>query len=215
MMIPGRKTLLGVAAAGLLLAGTLGTALAGGDTTNGATRYQQFTERLATILGKQPDEVRSAIAQVYSQYLDEAVAAGTLPADKAQAMKDRMAQGGAPFFGGPGGHGKGMGHGRAGHPGGGVKGEVVSVNGSTVTIKAPNGSEQTVLLTPATQVFKGRAAADASAITPGVRIAVHGQADDQGVVTAEKVHTLDGEMGKRGPRPDRRGPAAAPAAPTS
>ena len=83
--LPGRKTLAGLAIAGMVLVGGMGTALVDENTTTGATRYQQFTERLAILLSKQPNEVRNTITQVHSQYIYEAVAAGKIPADKARS----------------------------------------------------------------------------------------------------------------------------------
>lgn len=208
--LPGRKTLAGLAVAGLVLVGGMGTALADEETANGAaSRYQQFTERLATLLGKQPDEVRNAITQVHSQYIDEAVAAGKIPADRAQELKDRAAQGGVPFLGGPG---RGPGHG--GKLFRMLMGEVASVDGQTLTIKGPDGTEKTVLLTDTTEIRKGRETADVSAITVGAHVAIHGEPDEQGVVTAERVHIHDGELGPRpGGRRGNRGPGEQP--PTS
>lgn len=192
--LPGRKAVLGLAAAGMLFAGALGgTALANeGDTgTSLQSRYEQFTERLATLLGKQPTEVRDAITQVQHQYIDEALAAGKITAEQAAAMKERAAQGGAPFLHGPGRHGM---------PGAALMGEVVKVEGQTLTVKTPDGTEQTAQLTAATEIRQGRdGAADASALTAGAKVAVFGQADAQGVLTAERVHIHDGQPGERGP----------------
>lgn len=206
--LPGRKTIAGLAVAGMVLVGGMGTALADQDTTTGATRYQQFTERLASLLSKQPDEVRNAITQVHNQYIDEAVAAGTIPADKAQELKDRAATGGVPFLGGGPGFGKGhgRGHGEAGRPGGMLMGEVTKVDGQTITVKTPDGTEKTALLTAATEVRKGRDAADATAITVGARVGIHGEADAAGVVTAAKVLIHDGTEPQPGGRRGGRGP---------
>ncbi len=209
LTFPGKKVLAGLAVGGLLLAGTIGTALADKNPPAGgpANYYQQFTERLATLLGKQPDEVRSAITQVQGQFIDEGVTAGKIPADRAQALKDRAASGEGPFFGGHPGHGRGMGPGREGHPGDGVMGEVVKVDGQTLTIKTPDGSEKTVLLTATTKIFKGRDLADATALQVGTRLAAHGKADAQGVVTADEVHTMDGQPGPgHGQRGEHHGP---------
>ena len=140
-------------------------------------------------------------------------------------MKDRAAENGVPFFGTFGGHGKGH-HGKGpgiGHQGGGLMGEVTKVEGQTITVKTPDGAEKTAVLTDTTEVRKGRDQADASAITVGAKVAVRGEANDQGVVTAAAVHVHDGKepVGrpggpKAGPKGrGHRGGAGAPVAPTS
>lgn len=91
--------------------------------------------------------------------------------------------------------------------------------GQTITVKLPNGTEKTAVLTATTEVCKGRDAATAAAITVGAHVGIHGEADAAGVVTATKVMVHDGaapQLGDRrgGPR-GGRGPQGQPSTPAN
>jgi hypothetical protein len=67
----------------------------------------------ADQLGVEPDELEGAITQALENRLDEAVAAGRMTQEQADALKERLESGDVPLFGGgpggPGGHhGPGM-----------------------------------------------------------------------------------------------------------
>ena len=67
----------------------------------------------ADQLGVSPDELGDAITQALENRLDEAVKAGRLTQEQADALKERLESGDVPLFGGPGGppgdhHGHGM-----------------------------------------------------------------------------------------------------------
>ncbi len=61
----------------------------------------------AAQLGVEPDELEGAIEQALENRLDEAVAAGRMTQEQADALKERIESGEFPLFGGggPGGHG--------------------------------------------------------------------------------------------------------------
>jgi hypothetical protein len=59
----------------------------------------------AKQLGVDPDELESAITKALENRLDEAVAAGRMTQEQADALKARLESGDVPLFGGPGGPG--------------------------------------------------------------------------------------------------------------
>ena len=87
-----------------------GTPQAGQNAQNAQNRQnraQEFLKALATNLGISEDRLTSAVKQTATQQIDAEVAAGRIPADRAQQIKDGINQGNLPGFGfgGPGGHG--------------------------------------------------------------------------------------------------------------
>lgn len=83
----------------------------------------------------------------------------------------------------------------AGTPGAGAPGmpgqcgvlTVSSVNGNTITAKAPNGSSVTIHTTASTQYTRSGQAATASAVTAGSQIHVDGTHNSDGSITATRI----------------------------
>ncbi len=85
----------------------VGAAVAGGGLGFGNDQ-QAFLNDAAKRLNVTPEELKAALQGAYGDRLDAAVAAGKITKEQADAMKQRSAQGGLPFFGG--GHRGGFGH---------------------------------------------------------------------------------------------------------
>jgi hypothetical protein len=107
MQGPSRRKVVAGAAAALAVVGS-GAAVA-------ATQLSPEGENDAVLkdaaeqLGVSPDELGDAITQALENRLDEAVKAGRLTQEQADALKERLESGDIPLFGGPGDHhGHGM-----------------------------------------------------------------------------------------------------------
>ena len=80
----------GVAAAVLAVAGIAGVAAqTSGDGASTASPLSGFVDRLAGKLGIGPDALKTAIQQTRDEMIDEAVANGTITAERGQALKDK------------------------------------------------------------------------------------------------------------------------------
>jgi hypothetical protein len=88
-----------------ILAIGAGAAVAGG----GLGDQQTFLNDVAKRLNVTPDQLKAALKGASEDRIDAAVAAGKITKAQGDAMKERAAQGGLPFFGG--GHHGGFGHG--------------------------------------------------------------------------------------------------------
>ena len=118
------RYVIGGALAGLLVIGTavVASAQSGGGTpvpapgapaqasataTPGARaqQHEEYLARLAGNLGVEVERLRAALRQTAEQAIDEAVAQGRIPAERAEELKRRAAEGGAFKFGF--GHGQG------------------------------------------------------------------------------------------------------------
>ncbi|MDQ3855833.1 MAG: DUF5666 domain-containing protein [Chloroflexota bacterium] len=172
-----------VAALGLMAVLTLavvgiGAASAQSGTTQADTAYTRFIGRVAELLGKQPAEVKSAMTQASKEQIDQAVKDGNLTKAQADDIKAKIDETGRPFpmFGPRGGFGH--------HDG--IRGTVIRVSGSTLTVKT-GGGNRTVKLTSDTEIRNNGEAAKASAIKVGTEVAVIGSADSNRVVTARAV----------------------------
>lgn len=106
-----------IAFAALTAAGPAGTlaAVAATPATGSQASATEFLAKLAANLGIGQDKLTEAVKQTNLQVIDEAVAAGTMTAEQAQAARDRVNSGigGLSFGGGPrggerGGFGGGM-----------------------------------------------------------------------------------------------------------
>lgn len=172
---------LGLVAALTLAVVGIGVASAQSGTTEADTTYDRFINRVAQILGKQPAQIRSAMTQASTEQIDQAVKDGDLSQEQADDIKARIAETGRPFpmFGGRHHGGKFGRH-------GGVAGEVTKVSGTTVTVETPDGNK-TVKLTEDTEIRNEGEEAQASAIKVGSFVHVRGDADSNGVVTADAV----------------------------
>jgi hypothetical protein len=92
-------------------------AVVGSGAAVAATQWSPKAESDAVLadaadqLGVEPDELESAIEQALENRLDEAVQAGRLTQEQADALKERIESGDFPLFGGPGPGGPGDHHG--------------------------------------------------------------------------------------------------------
>jgi hypothetical protein len=82
--------------------------------------------------------------------------------------------------------------GRAGAAGGGfASGQVVSVDGNSLTVQLPNGNSEVVFFSSSTQVIKPQVAS-LSALTPGTQVLVGGTANSDGSVSAQTIQIRQG-----------------------
>jgi hypothetical protein len=88
----------------LLVAGSAGAAYAATQSGNGPR--QAFLGDVAKRLGVPPSQLRSAVQGALLDRLNAAVKAGELTQAQADRIRQRIQQGGALPFGGPGGHGR-------------------------------------------------------------------------------------------------------------
>lgn len=70
-----------------------------------------FLNNVAKRLNVTPAALKAALKGAKDDQIDAAVAAGKITKEQGDAMKARSAEGGVPFFGGGGHHGRGFGHG--------------------------------------------------------------------------------------------------------
>lgn len=80
-----------------------------------------------------------------------------------------------------------------------VSGEITSTDANSITVKMQDGSSKIVLLTDATQINKAEAGAKTE-LQKGVTVAVFGQTNSDGSVTAQAISL----------NPMLRGPASSP-----
>jgi len=103
-----------VVLAGVMLAGTVvgivaaqtdgGTPATDGDVASHKVRvFQDLLPRLAENLGISPEELTATVQQTQLELVDERVAAGDLTEEEAAGIRERIASGEGPLFGG--GHG--------------------------------------------------------------------------------------------------------------
>jgi hypothetical protein len=101
-------------------------------------------------------------------------------------------------FGGPQGGPSGMRSAMGGRAGANrpVSGEVISTDEKTVTVKMTDGSSKIVLISASTQINKASEATKTD-ITTGMKVAVFGQTNSDGSVTAQNIQ-LNPIMNMRG-----------------
>lgn len=127
-----RNVAIGVAAAVVLGGGGIAVAATTSKSSE-SDRQKAFIEDAAKRLSVTPDQLTSALKGAFGDQLDDAVKDGKLTQKQADALKQRIEQGGLPLGGGPGfgGGGKrgpggpggpGFGHAGPGGVGGGVFG---------------------------------------------------------------------------------------------
>lgn len=107
-----KSVVAGGVAAGVLLGGSIlgGTVLATVSAQDSAVTTEDsqtaphvaIFQRVAELLGISEDELSTAVKTASTEHIDEKVADGTLDADKAEEMKERIAESeyGMPFGGG-------------------------------------------------------------------------------------------------------------------
>lgn len=177
-----RTLSLGIALTAMLIALVVGAGVARGvgDARGGV--YERFVAKVAARLGKQPDEVRSAMAAAQGEIVDEEVAAGRMPKERGERIKERTHEGRV--------LGLGL-HKAPGH----LIGRVTKVSGETLTIETPRGTK-TVRLGKDAKVHgpKGAKGAD---VTVGSYVRVKGKADGTGTVIARMVHIMPPMQGIR------------------
>ncbi len=175
-----RRTLsLGIALTAMLMALVVGVSVARGAGDARVGVYERFVAKVAARLGKQPDEVRSAMVAAQGEIVDEEVAAGRMPKERGERIKERAHEG----------RGLGLGlHKARGH----LIGCVTKVSGETLTIETPRGTK-TVLLGKDAKV-RGPKGAD---VTVGSYVRVKGKADRRGTVIARMVHIVPPMQGIR------------------
>jgi len=103
---------------------------------------------------------------------------GMVYAQHAVPARGHLAAGG-PFAGRTGG-------GFSGRGGGAVTGQIISNDGSSLTIKLSDGSTKIVLLSASTTVMVASSAAPSS-LTAGTNVMVTGASNSDGSVTAQQV----------------------------
>lgn len=173
-----RARVAGVVAAGVLATAAVGTAVAQQQNAGAdGSYYQDFTARVARILGKQPAEVRSAMQQAQTQMVDQAVSQGTMTKPEADKAKQQL-QNGAPFAGvrAVAAEERERNH---------AFGVVKSVSGSTLVVQTRQG-DRTVVLDTNTRIQQAGQAADRSALKAGVFVIVKGTASGD-KLAAERI----------------------------
>ena len=170
-----------LALVGLLAVMVAGTVLAGqGDPNGKGGYYERFTSKVAAILGKKPEEVRSAMTQAQKEMEDEAVAQGKVPSERGERIKERIDRTGRPF--------PGIGRLRH-HRGPGLKGEVTKVTDDRLTIQTRQG-EKSVLLDAETAYRSSGQQTNRNAVKTGSRVKVRFEITDEGTVVARLVRIL-------------------------
>lgn len=106
-----RRLLLGLTGAGLaaVLAVFAAGAVFAEDGDGAPGPWDNVIQRLARNLGIEEDRLREAITQTQLELIDEAEDAGRITAEQADRLRQRVEEGGTPFFGPHGRHG-GPGH---------------------------------------------------------------------------------------------------------
>lgn len=161
-----------VVAALLLTVLATGAVLAQGRSEETGSVYDRFTARVATLLGKQPEEVRSAMTQARREMLDEAVAEGKMPAERARKLKERAGENIFPMLQ------KGL---------KGVVGRVAKVDGNRLTLETPQG--QKVVTLQADTKIRGRVKTTAE-IEVGDLVRVTGRSGENGSFLARRIQVL-------------------------
>lgn len=178
MMTKKRARIAGVVAAGVLATAAVGTAVAQQQGAGaGNTYYQDFTARVARILGKQPAEVRSAMQQAQTQMVDQAVSQGAMTQAEADKAKQQM-QNGAPLAGM-------RTVAREERERNHAFGVVKSFSGSTLVVQTREG-DRTVTVGPKTTIQQAGKSASQSALKPGTFVMVKGTPSGD-KLTAERI----------------------------
>jgi len=73
----------------------------------------------------------------------------------------------------------------------GVFGQIISNNGSTLTIKGIDNNEKTVNVTGSTTIRKGFTDVKATDLKPGDQVVVIGEANDKGQIDAKLIRVLN------------------------
>ncbi len=92
-----RGTVLGLAAAAVLILGTIVGVSA--QTEDDSAPGGNFIAKLAANLGIGEDSLKAAVEQTQNEVIDEGVAAGRLTEKRAEQMRQRVAEGGGMKFG--------------------------------------------------------------------------------------------------------------------
>jgi hypothetical protein len=92
--------------------------------------------------------------------------------------------------GGPGGPGRGPGMG----------GEVIAVDGNTITVKNPRGNEGTIVTNDETEFIVNGKSGSLADVVVGKFVGAHGQMQDDGSILADRVMVMD-ELPERGAGP--------------
>ncbi|MFD1721334.1 hypothetical protein [Amnibacterium endophyticum] len=190
--------------------------------------FRKPTKRTALITGVAGAAVLGAIAvggPAYADGMPSAAPSGSVAAPSAAAPSGAptapAAPSGAPAApAAPGQHGPQGGPAGAPSPKPHIGGEVLSVSGSTVTVKDHDGFTRTIALSSGATVTKDGQKADTSAIVQGAHIEATGSVDSNGT-TLDATEVRVGQPagpGKGGPAASgpaadaKGGPAAGPAA---
>lgn len=94
------------------------------------------------------------------------------------------------FFAGGGGNGARNGNGRTGrgfgNGAGAVRGEIISSDGKTMTVKLPDGSSKIVIISSSTAIDQATSATPQD-LTSGKQVMVFGSTNSDGSVTAQNI----------------------------
>jgi len=221
-----------------VVAGALGFALLGGvalaqsSDQSGAQGQQnkgpmgRFMDHLASRLGISTDQLQQAAKDAAKDTVDDGVAAGTIPSDKADKIKQRIDEGKLPFGAGPGFPGLRGRHGDRGMAKRGMADKLSELRGVSIDAAAGalgiSSNELTQTLRSGTSLDdlatqKGK---DPAAVRSAVRDAVrqHLQAKvDSGTITAsqaDKIADQVSHMFGREHRAEKPKPSPSPS-PTS
>jgi polyhydroxyalkanoate synthesis regulator phasin len=171
------KLIIGLVAALLLAASLAGAGLARESGGGKESAYTRFVGRVAELLGKRPDEVRSAMARAQRELVNEAVAQGKVSTECARKLEQRAERGG------------GMKLSCGKRP---LVGRVANVDGSTLTVTTRRG-EVKVQLQKGTIIRQQGRTASAQSIRAGSFVKVRGDRDASGVLKAKQVRILHGK----------------------
>lgn len=171
-MRPLNLRLAGGLVALLLVVLATGAVLARDKPEERGSAYERWTARVAELLDKQPEEVRSAMTQAHEEMVDEAVKEGKVSPERAEKLKRRAHTGGF----------------HPAHPHGGARvGRVMAVKGNTLTLETPDG-ELTVRLQDDTKVRQPGVGVTTVDVGDVVRVIGKGQGDD--ALVARRVQIL-------------------------
>ena len=190
--------------------------------TNGQTSSTGFLSRLAANLGISEDTLNTGVKQTNLQLIDEAVAAGAMTEEQAQAARDRVNSGtGGLIFGGGGKH---SGAGRGGIDGGAMLSEATASFFGITTDQLRQDLTDTGSLQGVAAKYGKDNATDKAALKSALETALRQQLTDKGV-EATAIDTRVSEFSQnfdqyytttrteRGPRgPQQPVPSAPPSA---
>jgi hypothetical protein len=80
---------------------------------------------------------------------------------------------------------------RSGMGGGFASGQIVSVDGNSLTVQLPNGNSEVVFFSSSTQVIKPQSA-PISALTAGTQVLIGGTQNSDGSVSAQTIQIREG-----------------------